>query len=114
MREVRDALQVVAEGRLALVQDLQQDVARLAGGGRAPVLLLRVHPLVGDAQRERRVARFVRQHHGAVRGLDREALALLGQRRGRQRDDRLGVRRARHHQHAELVAADPVRRARTA
>ena len=55
------------------------------------------------------VLRLAREHDRAVRGGDVEALAVLGQRRRRARDDRVGDLVARLEQRAELVAAHPER-----
>ena len=76
-----------------------------------PGVLLRVHALVGDAQRLGRVHRLAREHDRAVGAGDGEALAALGQRGGGAGDDRVGDLVARVEERAELVAAHPERAA---
>src|SRR3712207_8980683 len=52
--------------------------------------LVRVHALVGDAQRLRGVARLAREHDRAVGAADAEALALVRERGGGALDHRGG------------------------
>ena len=64
-----------------------------------------VQPLICDAQRARHGRRVVGNHGRAVRARDREALATLAQRIRDPVQLGFGVGQ----QHAELVAAHPVR-----
>jgi hypothetical protein len=93
--------------RLALAERPQQHVAALPRGRRRAALLLRVHAAVGELERRLGVVRVAGQVDHAHRRVDPEALALLAERIRRAHEHRAGARR--RHQHAELVAAHPVR-----
>ena len=80
----------------------------------APRALLRVEPLVRDAERVARVGRLVGQEHGAEGARDVEGLAVLGEGPDGGVDQRLLVALPDAHQHAELVAPEPVGRAAVA
>ena len=107
--ELGDAAEVLAELGVALGERAQQHVA---GSGCAPS----VRPpclwayMRWSAMRSASPASVASrgQRDDAVRAADREALAVLGERRGGSRDDRLGELGAGVEQHAELVAAHPV------
>ena len=108
--ELGDLGDVRAEERRALVLDADESVRGLARRRGAALLLERVHPQVRCRQHVRRGACLVGKHHRAVRCADREAFAGLGERLGAERRD--AVRRleaAQRREHAELVAAEPVR-----
>ena len=74
----------------------------------APAALVRVHPLVGEAQGLRRVDPLAVEQDHAVRAADAEAPAVLAERGRGARDDlrRIGVAHAG--EDAELVAAHAV------
>ena len=74
----------------------------------APRVLLGVEPLVREAERVARVGRLVGQQHGAERARDVECLAVLGEGACRRVDERLRVAGPDAHDHAELVAPEPV------
>jgi hypothetical protein len=75
--------------------------------GLAAAVLVRVHALVGLAQRLGRFADPL-EHHGAVRAADVEALAPLGQRGARVGDHGVAVAVRHEREDAELVAAHAV------
>ena len=58
-RQLSDGRHVLAQLGVSLAQRLQQDVARLPAGGGSALLLLRVHALVGDLERQRGVPRLL-------------------------------------------------------
>ena len=104
-------VQVDVQLGLALAEGAQEHVARLAAGGGAATVLLRVHAPVRNLERLRCFVRLLGGQDGAERARDLEALASFGQggaRGGGQDVDPGGARPA---EHAELVAAEPVRRA---
>ena len=80
----------------------------------APRVLLRVEPLVREAERVARVGRLVGQEHGAEGARDVEGLAVLGEGPDGGVDERLLVALPDARQHAELVAPEPVGRAAVA
>jgi hypothetical protein len=110
LRELGHVVEVGGELRVALREGGQQDVLALpARRRRASHVLLRVHPLVGDAQGRGRVGRLERQQDRAVRAPDGEAPPRAREGAGRPLDDRLDDLIARLEQGAELVAAHPER-----
>ena len=88
--ERRHVVQVGVEVRLALLEDLHEHVARLlAHGVELACALVRVEALVGDLHRGARVARLGGEVDQPMRGRDHEPAAVLRQRVGRRRHDRL-------------------------
>ena len=78
----RNAADVHAQVRLALLERLQEHGVRPAAGHQH-LVLLGVEALVGDPERLLGVRRLLGQDRAAERRRDVEALALLGQRIGR-------------------------------
>ena len=96
----------------ALLHRAPQHARALQAGRHAPAVLLGVEAAVRHAQRLVGVIGVARQRGGAGGRPDREAFALLGQRRAGALDQRLGRLAGRPRgEHAELVAADAERRA---
>ena len=95
------------KGRVALVEDGDEDVHALPPRARTMPLLVEVHAVVRDAERLGELVRLGRHQHGSERAADEKSLALFGQ--GRRGDlhqaSRAGVGRTR--EQAELVAAQP-------
>ena len=105
--QVGDAVGVLFEVGLLLVEDLQEKVAAVAARRGAPAVLLGVHPRVGELERLGH-GRLVGHAHGPVRAADAEALAFRRERLERPGEHELVVERAVADQRAELVAAEPV------
>ncbi len=77
-----DPALVLLQVGVALLEGLQQHVAQLVHGARlARLVLALVEPLVGELHDRGGVADLGGDAHHAVRGADREARALLGERR---------------------------------
>ena len=106
-RQVGHPVGVRAQVGRVLVEHGEQEVAGLALGRRAPVVLLGVHALIDDAKRRRGVARLAGQEREAVRRADVGVLLRQSTQRGRHGLLELGGRAVE--KHAELVAAQPVR-----
>jgi hypothetical protein len=106
--ELRHRVAVGAELGGALLQDPDEnglDLGRLRGTAR---VLIRIHPLVGELQRDGRVVRLSGQLRRAEGGRDVEALASLGQGDRPSGDDRGRCGDVPGDEQGELVAAEAV------
>ena len=106
--ELRHVRAVVPQRGLALAERQEQHVVWSPALGLGKVLL-RVEASVGHGQRRARGLRLLGQDRRAEGGGDGEAGALFLERGHGRRHVRLGLARRRRSEHAELVAAEPVR-----
>ena len=97
------------DGEAVGVDDAPEHVAQLLAPVRRPSTLALVHAFVCKLDRVLQVCRLRRKRHRAIGGAEGEALAALLQRVHRRGQSPLELLLGGAQQHAELIAAQPVR-----